>query len=127
MLTVVEVRLQALLSQKLKFVRVRGHLTSHLITALLFPWGLSPESPWSCEDVGNGRWLHLARTPRLLEQMVTSFLALMLAFTAIGKDTVLVQYLSSLALLFVQTSGIPFPKTRQTYQQELCVSSQPVE
>lgn len=51
------------------------------------------------------------QTPRLLEQMVPSFLALMLAFKAIGKDTVLVQYLSSLALLFVQTSGIPFPKT----------------
>lgn len=68
-----------------------------------------------------------SRCPGWREQMVPSSLALMLPFKAIGKDTVLVQYLSSLALLFVQTSGIPFPKTRQTYQQELCVSSQPVE
>lgn len=79
--------------------------------------------------MGNGRWLRLgasSRGPGWLEQM-GPFLTVMLAFKAMGKDTVLVQYLSSLALLFVQTSGIPFPKTRQTYQQELCVSLQPVE
>lgn len=32
LLTVVEVGFGALLSQKLRFVRVRGHLTGHLIT-----------------------------------------------------------------------------------------------
>lgn len=35
----------------------------------------------------------------------------MLALKAMGKDVVLMQYPSNLTLLFLQTSGIPFPKT----------------